>query len=150
MEVKSGMCGTHSTYEYTDSLQQWRRHEVWTGGTDSGPSNPPTPNFDFSSDIGHFISKNLKKNLKILVSSYYKICKNRDFWGASPFYFLTEGTRPPVPPPPGSASMACRCCRCSPAITSLFTSFFSPSRAVVILSNQCIVTSDPFPLTSTC
>ena len=39
------------------------------GGADSGPSNPPTPNSDFSSNFGYFILK-IFKDLEILVTYF--------------------------------------------------------------------------------
>ena len=46
------------------AFQRWsqgRRKEALTGGgADSGPSNPPTPNSDFSSDFSHLVLKILK------------------------------------------------------------------------------------------
>ena len=64
------------------------------GGADSGPSNPPTPNSDFSSNFGHFILKVLK-DLETLVSSLRQICKYRDFWGDVPLPLSDGGMRPP-------------------------------------------------------
>ena len=40
---------------------QWRRHEVLTGGTDSGASNPPTPNFRFLIGFRSLYFENLEK-----------------------------------------------------------------------------------------
>ena len=45
-----------------------------------------------------------------MVTAFKRFCKNRDFWGDVPFYFLTGGTRPPSPPPV-SAPMAAKTCQ---------------------------------------
>ena len=56
------MCGTHSTYKYIDSLQQWRCNEVLTGGTDSDLSNPPTPKLRFLLGFRSLYFVNLEKS----------------------------------------------------------------------------------------
>ena len=76
------------------SYSEWRRHEVLTGGgTDSGPSNPPTPKFRYFLGFRSLYFENLEK-FKLLVSSFKKIFKQSRFLGVVPL-LLSDWDAPP-------------------------------------------------------
>ena len=86
-----------------DTIQQGRRHEFSTGGTDPDwggriqvSQNHLPPNSHFSSDFAHPIL-GILENPKALAKKSKILFKNRDFWGAHPPEFRNV---PRIPPPP--------------------------------------------------
>ena len=118
--------------------RQWRRHEVLARGTDSGPSNPPTPKSDSSSDFGHFILKILKNLKKWLF--LFKNPKSRFLGETYPFLLLIGGC---VPRPPVSAPMVRGYdSRNHPRVLNLICK--SRRVYILIVSKQCSETLHPF------
>ena len=78
--------------------RQRRRHEVLIGGTDSGPSNPPTPKFRFLLGFRSLYFENIEKS-KILCLFFKKTVKIVILGGRPPSTFWLGWRVPPSPPP---------------------------------------------------
>ena len=120
-------CWSKMTLCWPESSGAATNFSLGGGGRFHVPQTHLPPNFDFSSDFGHFILK-ISENLKILIRTQKKILKSRDFWGTSPRNFGPVGGR--VPRPPAAASMSDR----------------DPEGPLSIREDSCHLESAPFGL----